>query len=186
LNTKTHNLSLQGIAGVLFGIICILFVVLINAFINQYTSSSGATSVLPISFFEILILISTVLFVLISYFIIVYVNKRRRKKIGLKGWEQHARKIRIIFLIQFILVLFISYVCIQVGMVKLIIPVALLMHGLSCILASPFTNGYSKILGLFFALQSLLAIFFPEVQFLLMGIAFGGFHIIYGIFESKN
>lgn len=186
LNTKTHNLSLRGIAGVLFGIICILFIVLINAFINQYTSSSGATSVLPISFFEILILIIAVLFALISYFLIVYVNKRRRKKIGLKGWEKNAKKIRIFFLIQFILVLFISYACIQAGMIKLIVPIALLTYGVSCIIIAPYTNGYSKILGLFFALQSLLAIFFPEVQFLLMGIAFGGFHMVYGAFGYKN
>ena len=186
MNPKTHNLSLQGITGVLFGVISILFITLISKLINQYTSSSGAMSVLPISFFEILILLSSVLFVLIAYFIIIFVNKRRRKKVNLKGWESNAKKIRLIFFIQFVIIISASYVCIELGMLKLIIPLVLLLYGVSCIIANHFTNGFSKILGLFFALQSMLALFFPEVQFLLLAIAFGGFHIIYAILNRKN
>jgi len=185
LNSKIHNLSLQGITGILFGIISLLCIVLVNALINQFTSSSGTTSVLPITFFEILILVCTVLFVLISYLVIVFVNKRRRKKSNLKGWESNAKKIRLIFFIQFIILFSASYMCIQLGMLKLIVPLILLLYGVSCIIANYYTNGYSKILGLFFALQSMLAIFFPEVQFLLLGVAFGGYHIIYAVLNKK-
>ena len=186
MNPNIHNLSLQGITGVLFGIISILFVALIHTLINHFTSSSGVTSVLPISFLEITLLICGILFSLITYLIIVLANKRRRKKLNLKGWELNAKKIRLIFFIQFVVVVCISYLCVQIGMLKLIIPIILLVYGLSCIVANHYTFGFSKVLGLFFALQSLLAIFFPEVQFLLLAIAFGGFHIIYGVFSSKN
>jgi len=186
LKPKIHNLSLQGIPGILFGISSLLFIILINTLINQFTSSDGVTSVLPISFLEILILLSVILFVIIAYLFIVFINKRRRKKDNLKGWESNAKKIRLIFFIQFIVLISISYVCIQLGILKLIAPVILLTYGISCIIASHYTNGLSKILGLFFALQSVLAIFFPEVQFLLLGIAFGGFHIIYALFSTKN
>ena len=186
MKSKTHNLSLQGITGILFGIISLLFVVLVNTLISHFTSSGGVTSVFPITFFEILILLSVVLFVLITYLIIVFVNKRRRKKSNLKGWESNAKKIRLIFFIQFILLFSASYVCIQLGVLKLIAPLILLLYGVSCIIANHYTNGYSKILGFFFALQSMLALFFPEVQFLLLGVAFGGFHIIYAIQNTKN
>ncbi|WP_299524327.1 hypothetical protein [uncultured Lutibacter sp.] len=186
MNTKIHNLSLQGISGILFGIISILFIALINELINQYTSSSGVTSVLPISIFEILILASVILFVLIAYFLIVFTNKRRRKKTNLKGWESNAKKIRLIFFIQFIILISVSYVCIELGMLKLIIPLILLLYGICCIISNHYTNGFSKILGFFFALQSMLAMFFPEVQFLLLSVAFGGFHIIYAILSRKN
>lgn len=186
MKIKIHNLSLSGITGILFGLISILFIVLINTIINEFTSSSGVTSVLPISFLEIALLVCGVLFVLFSYLVIVLVNKRRRRKNDLKGWESNAKKIRLIFFIQFLVLIFISYFCIQIGMIKLIVPIILLIYGLSCILANHFTNGYTKILGLFFALQSFLAIFFPEVQLFLFAIAFGGFHIVYGFFSSKK
>ena len=185
MNTKIHNLSLQGATGVLFGVISLLFITLINELINQYTSSSGITSVLPISFFEIFILISTVLFAIIAYFLIIYINKRRRKKKNLKGWEPNAKKIRFIFFAQFTILILVSYVCIQLGILKLIIPLILLLYGVSCIVVNHYAKGFSKILGLFFVSQSMLAIFFPEVQFLLLGVAFGGFHIIYAILNKK-
>ena len=186
MNPKIHNLSLQGITGVLFGFISILFIVLINTLINEFTSSSGISSILPISFLEITLLICGVLFTLITYLIIVLANKRRRKKLNLIGWEVNAKKIRLIFFIQFVVVVCISYLCIQIGMLKLIIPIILLVYGLSCIVANHYTIGFSKVLGLFFALQSLLAIFFPEVQFLLLAVAFGGFHIIYALFNNSR
>jgi len=186
LNPKTHNLSLQGITGVLFGVISILFITLISKLINQFTSSSGATSVLPITFFEILIILCVILFVLIAYLVIVFTNKRRRKKSSLNGWESNAKKIRLIFFIQFVFLVLASYICIQLGVLKLIAPLILLIYGVSCIIANHYTNGYSKILGLFFTLQSMLALFFPEVQFLLLGVAFGGFHIIYATLNTKS
>jgi len=186
LNPKIHNLSLHGITGILFGISSLLFIVLVNALINQFTSLSGATSVLPITFFEILIFASVLLFALITYLIIVFINKRRRRKSNLKGWEPNAKKIRLVFFIQFSILVSASYVCIQLGMLKLIIPLILLLYGLSCIIANNYTNGSTRILGLFFALQSMFVLFFPEVQFLLLGVAFAGFHIIYAALNPKN
>ncbi|PCH52663.1 MAG: hypothetical protein COC22_03740 [Flavobacteriaceae bacterium] len=186
MNPKIHNLSLQGITGILFGISSLLFIVLINSLINQFTSLSGSTSVLPITFFEILIFVSVIFFVLIAYLVIVFINKRRRKKNNLKGWEANAKKIRLVFFIQFCILVSASYACIQLGMLKLIIPLILLLYGLSCIIVNYYTNGSTKILGLFFALQSMFVLFFPEVQFLLLGVAFAGFHIIYAIINTKN
>ncbi|WP_456375993.1 hypothetical protein [Lutibacter sp.] len=186
MSSKIHNLSLQGITGILFGIISILFIVLINMLIKQFTSSSGITSVLPISFFEILLLFAPVLFVIVAYLIVIRINKRRRKKENLKGWEPNAKKIRLLFFTQFVILFIISYICIQIGMLKLIIPILLLLYGISCIIANHYTNGFSKILGFFFALQGVLAIIFTEVQFLLLGIAFGGFHIVYALINTNK
>lgn len=141
------------------------------------------SSVLPISFLEFVIGILGVLFVLISYFVIVLVNRRRRK---VKGWNINAKYIRLVFFIYFLILIVSAYLCVYNGVLKSIIPIALSLYGLSCIIADRYTNGPTKILGLFFAMQSLLAVFFSEVQFLLLAVSFGGFHVIYGIIGSKK
>jgi len=80
LNKKIHNLSLRGITGIFVGVISLIFIFGIHLLLSQYSSGSAGVSMLPISFFEILIFGISFLYILISYFTIVLINKRRRKK----------------------------------------------------------------------------------------------------------
>lgn len=186
MNSKIHNLSLRGTPGILLGVISLIYVYLIRSFIHQFPSANGSLSLLPISFFEIILVIISFLFMFISYLIIVLINRKRRKKLHLKGWELKSIKIRRVYFIHLILGAIILYILINQGLIKLIIPASLLLYGISSIIANNYTLGKTNYLGVFFLINGILSILNPNQQFILWGLAFGGYHIIYGIFYHKK
>jgi len=181
LTKKIHNISLQGVTGIIFGSISVLYTYFISFLVSQFTTASEGISLLPISFFEIVIALISLLYIVISYLTVVLINKRRRKKINLKGWELNSKIIVRIFLFLLFLGGILGYLFLKNGFLKLLIPMALILYGLGCILAKKQTIGASKIIGVFFILQGLLAYFNPNLMFYFFGIGFGGFHIIYGM-----
>jgi len=181
LKPKIHNLSLQGITGILFGFFAIGYIFLIHSLISQYTSASTGISLLPISFFEVLISVITLVFILISYLIIVLVNKYRRKKVNLKRWEINAKRIIGIYLIHLFIGSVLLYFLIKLGLIKFIIPFSLILYGIASIIANKYTSGISFFLGVSFLISGILAIFYPNIMFYLWGFSFGFCHIIYGI-----
>lgn len=186
MKLKTHHLSLQGITGILLGVTSLIYILSIRSAINQFTSPNRSVSLLPISFFEILLLIISFLFLLISYIAIVFINKKRRRKLNLKGWELNAKQIRRIYLIHLILGGIISYIFMNLGLLKLIIPSSLLLYGISSIIANNYTLGRTNYLGILFLINGILSILYPNNLFILWGLAFGGYHIIYGLFYYKK
>lgn len=80
----------------------------------------------------------------------------------------------------------ILYILINQGLIKLIIPASLLFYGISSIIANNYTLGKTNYLGVFFLINGILSILNPNQQFILWGLAFGGYHIIYGIFYHKK
>jgi len=186
LNPKIHNLSLRGITGILIGIISIIYIYSIKTLINQFTTASETISSVPISFFEILLVLISSIFIIISYFTIVLINRKRRKKLHLKRWELKSKRIRLLFLIHLILGGIILYLFLNQGLIKLIIPASLLLYSFFSIIISNFTFGETRILGILFLLNGILSIIFPSQQFFLWGLAFGAYHIIYGLFYYKR
>ena len=180
MNLEKHNLTLQGITGIIFGIISIIFSWLIKQFLNSFSAGVGIAGFLPISFFEIILGIISILFIFISYFIIVLINKKKRKKIGLKRWDSKAIKIRKIFLLNLYLGGIITILLVKFGHIKLIIPTSLILYGISTILSKKYTIGNTFLLGILFIFNGLLAMVFPKQLFMLWTLAFGGYHIIYG------
>lgn len=181
MTKKIHNLSLQGVTGIIFGLVSVLFTYAIFFLISQFTTASQGVSLLPISFFEIIIALISLLYIVISYLTVVLINKRRRKIINLKGWDLNSKKIVRIFLFLLIIGGILGYLFLKNGFLKFIIPAVLILFGLGCILVKKQTIGDSKILGGFFILQGLLTYFNPNLMFYIFGISFGGFHIIYGM-----
>lgn len=181
LNLENHNLSLQGITGVIFGIISIIFSWLLKTILYNYSSGFGMIANLPISFFEIFLGLISLLFILISYFTIVLINKTQRKKIGLQGWDSKAKNIRKTFLIFLCLGGITTMLFVNLGYLKLIIPASLILFGISSIVSTKYITGNSLLLGILFIFNGLLAIVFPKQLFMLWTLAFGGYHIIYGI-----
>ena len=120
------------------------------------------------------------LFILISYFTIVLINKKRRKKSGLINWAKNAKYIRKIFLIFLCLGGIITILLVNLGYIKLIIPASLILYGVSTIIVKKYTIGNSPLLGILFILNGLLAMVFPKQLFMIWTLAFGGYHIIYG------
>lgn len=180
LNKKIHNLSLRGITGILAGLISLIFIFGIHLLLSLYASGSSGVSMLPISFFEILIFGISFLYILISYFTIVSINRRRRKKIYLRKWDFKATKIQRIYLIFLLLGGIILYFLMTNGLLKLIIPASLMLYGIAGLISNKHTFGATAVLGSIFFILGVLAFLFPSFAFYIWGFAFGICHIVYG------
>ncbi|NEW79377.1 MAG: hypothetical protein GZ086_08130 [Gelidibacter sp.] len=181
MNKRIHNLSLRGITGIFAGIFSLIFIFGIQLLFSQYASGSAGVSMLPISFFEILIFSISFLYILISYFTIILINKRRRKKIYLRKWDFKAKKIRRIYLVLLLLGGIILYFLMLGGKIKLVIPASMILYGIAGIISNKQTYGATAILGFIFISLGILAILFPNLAFYLWGFAFGICHIVYGL-----
>jgi uncharacterized membrane protein YhdT len=179
LATNIGNTSLSGKPGIIYGLISIGFIYLISFLTTQYSSGAGV-SFLPISFFEILIIVLVLIFLAISYFTITLINKKRRKKIGVVGWDSQSKTIRKVFLIAFLLFCLATFIIYKNGFIKYVFPLSLCFYGLACIVVKRLTNGPTFPLGLFFILQAILCLIQPDIMFLLWEISFGLGHIVYG------
>lgn len=186
MKTAIHNLSFKGISGIIFGIISIFFVTLLNQLINNYSLGGLSVSMLPISFFEIFITIVIFLYVVISFFTVTIINKKRRKKIGIKGWDKSAKKMSLYLLSFLITGVILSYEFISKGNLKFIIPMALFLIGILSLIVVKFSNSKLKIIGILFLLSGILAFLFPEFMFYILGISLGLYPIIYGIYTFKK
>jgi hypothetical protein len=186
LKTKFHNLSLQGIPGIIFGIISIIFIWTVQLILTDYSLGAEGIAMLPISFFEIFIAVFSVIYILISYFTITIINKRRRKKVNLKGWDINSKKIRNVFLSYLFAGGILTYFFVSEGYLKLIIPTSLILYGIACFLTNKYTLGASKILGLLLVLNGIAALLFPPLMFYLWGVGFGFYSIIYGLYFFKK
>jgi hypothetical protein len=187
LNSNIHNLSLQGVSGIIFGIFSLFFIYFIKFLLSNFSSATLGIGYLPISFFEILLVITTLLYIFISFLIITQINKKRRKKQHLEGWSFKAKKIRNLYLFFLLIGGIIVYFLVYFGNLKLIIPSSLFIYGISCFLANKYTLGPSAFLGFLVFISAFLALIFPNLMFYIWGLAFGVFHIIYGILDtSKN
>jgi len=174
-------LSLRGNTGIFAGTISLIYIYGIHLLLVQYASGSAGVSMLPISFFEILIFSISFLYILISYFTIVLINKRRRKKLYLRKWDFKAKKIRRIYLMLLLLGGIILYFLMTGGQIKLVIPTSMILYGIAGIVSNKRTYGATAILGMVFIILGVLALLFPGLAFYLWGFAFGVCHIIYGL-----
>jgi len=186
LNPKIHNLSLKGDSGILLGGLSVIYIFLIHYSLNDFTSSNGTLAALPISFFEILLVVISFLFILISYLSILLINQKKRKKLNLKGWDLNANRIRKIYMIHLIFGGIILFFLMSQSLIKLIIPVSLLLYGFSSIFVNKYSLGKTNYLGVVFLANGFLSILLPNQSFLLWSLAFGGYHIIYGVFYFKR
>lgn len=179
-------MSLRGITGILAGVFSLIFIFGIHLLLLQYASGSSGVSVLPISFFEILIFSISFIYILISYFTIALINKRRRKKIFFRKWDFKAKKIRRIYLMHLLVGGIILYFLMANGLIKLIIPTSLILYGIAGIISNRFTYGATAILGIVFLIIGFVALLFPSLVFYLWGFAFGVCHIAYGLFYYRS
>jgi len=186
LRSSFHNLSLQGISGVIFGVNSIIFIWVIQLLLTDFSLGNEGVAMLPISFFEILIAAFSFIYILISYFTITIINKKRRKKVKLKGWDTKSIKIRKVFLSCLFTGGILTYFFVSGGYLKLIIPTSLILYGAACFLTNKYTLGPSKTLGLLLVLNGIAALLSPPLMFYLWGVGFGFYPIIYGLYFFKK
>lgn len=174
-------MSLRGITGIFVGVFSLIFIFGIQFLLFQYASGSAGVSMLPISFFEILIFGISFLYILISYFTVVFINKSRRKKLYLRNWDFKAKKIRRVYLLLLLIGGIILYFLMTNGLLKFIIPASLILYGIAGIVSNKQTYGASAIFGFIFVMLGVLAVLFPGFAFYFWGFAFGICHIVYGL-----
>jgi len=179
-------LSLRGITGILAGVFSLIFIFGIHLLLSQYASGSSGISVLPISFFEILIFSISFIYILISYFTVVLINKRRRRKIYFRKWDFKAKNIRRIYLMHLLVGGIILYFLMTNGLIKLIIPASIILYGIAGIISNRYTYGATSVMGLVFLILGVLVMFFPGLAFYLWGFVFGVCHIAYGLFYYRS
>lgn len=179
-------MSLRGITGIFLGIISLIFIFGIHLLLLQYASGSAGVSMLPISFFEILIFSISFLYILISYITITLINKRRRKKLYLRKWDFKAKKIRSIYLMFLVVGGIFLYFMMANGLLKLLIPASMILYGIAGIVSNKHTYGATAVMGIVFLILGVLTILFPNLAFYLWGFAFGVCHIVYGLVYFKN
>ena len=114
------------------------------------------------------------------------INNKKRKKLNLKGWDLNANRIRKIYMIHLIIGGIILFFLMSQSLIKLIIPVSLLLYGFSSIFVNKYSLGKTNYLGVVFLANGFLSILLPNQSFLLWSLAFGGYHIIYGVFYFKR
>lgn len=181
MKNKIHNLSLRGIPGIFAGVISLIYIYGIHLLLSQYASGSAGVSMLPITFFEMLIFGVTLLYILISYITITLINRKRRKKIYLRKWDFKAKKIRRIYLVFLLLGGIILYFLMASGLLKFLIPTSLILYGIAGIISNKHTFGATAIMGFVFLILGGLAIVFPGFAFYIWGFCFGICHLVYGL-----
>ena len=80
MKLKNHNLSLKGISGIFTGVLSLLFIWIIQLLLLDFSSGSQGIGILPISIFEIILGVISLVYILLTYFMVAIINKRRRKK----------------------------------------------------------------------------------------------------------
>ena len=125
------------------------------------------------------------IFVLISYLSVVFINKKRRKRHLLIGWEVSSKKIRVTYFIHLLIGGILLYFYLQNGYIKYILPTSMLLYGLSSIVVNKFTIGKSNFLGISFLISAVISFLFPNYQFQIWALSFGVYHIIYGVVYLK-
>lgn len=184
--SKVHNLSLQGSTGIIFGILSLMFIFGLKFILQSYTTASEGFSVLPISFFQIIIIALVILYIIILYTVITLINKKRRKKLRQKKWNFQAKFIRYVFIAFLIIYGIAGFYLMNFGELNWIIPTGLILFGIACIISNYQSNGNTFVFGVFIIITGFLAHFFNSFEFLFLAIALGIFPIIYGIYYAKK
>ena len=60
-------------------------------------------------------------------------------------------------------------------------PLWMACYGLACWQVSEFGPGELRVMGVAFMASSVIAVFLPEYPYLILGLTFGGYHIVYGM-----
>lgn len=179
---QTHKFTLQGITGIAISVILFIGLGTVYFFITQFNSLVDFYP-LPFLYFKYFIAGISLLVCLFCFYTIIYLNKYRAKKQHWYFNSAISKTIQKVFWITLFLSVVAGVLLIHSNYLELVIPASLLTYGVFCITVNKLTHGNSFILGLFFVLQSFLAVLFTEAAFLLAVIAFILFHVVYAFFR---
>lgn len=180
MNKSTRFISLSGLSGILAGVYALVGAFFGKFLINSYQNNTNSIALLPISFFELL-LVGVALIILLSSVITAFILTRKKaKKNNEKIWNSASKRLLKSFSIPLITGGVLCIVLYQYNLIGLIAPFTLVFYGLACINASKFTLGNIEYLGIFNIIIGLIATQFIGYGIYFWALGFGIFHIIYG------
>lgn len=182
--SKFHRLSLRGKAGVAMAILASGIFYVGKILVDGYASGEGGIAFLPISFFEIVLAGILAVGILISFFILVKINKRRLKNRA--SWSQNARSIRIQFFIYNLLGLLCVFLLLHFGKIKWIIPLLLFLFAGFAFHIRKKAIGNSVVLTILALIAALLAFYFDHVQFEIAITYFSAGILAYSLWPFKS
>lgn len=182
MQKNTSYFSLNGWSGILLGIYGLFSVYVINILTSTYGDGFDGSSQLPIALLEIAITIFTIVIVLISLITLWIRAKRNAKKHHEKLWSSFSKKIRFHTLIPLLLFLIILIFTANKGYYSSITPLALFLYGIFLLNLSRFSSKSLKYLALAELILAITAYFIYDKEMVFLGLGYGIFHIIYGIF----
>ncbi len=161
--SKFHRLSLRGKAGIIMAVLASGIFYLGKFLVEGFASGDAGIALLPISFFEIILAGILVAGILLSYFILIRINKKRLK--NRTTWSINAKSIRIQFFIYNLLGLLCVFLLLHFGKIKFIIPLILFLFAGFTFNIRKKTIGKSELLTVLGVIATALAFFFDAWQF---------------------
>jgi hypothetical protein len=187
MERSSRFISLSGLSGVSAGIIALIgagiaFFYLdfdqryfdINRYFSEMTYKQFSNSWLFICL--------DALFVLFSALIVsVYFTTRKARRLGLKVWDQTARRMLINLFIPLIAGGIFCLILVFHHLVFLIAPATLIFYGLALLNAGKYTLHEVRILGISEIIIGLIASWMVGYGILFWAVGFGVLHIFYGL-----
>ena len=180
MNKSTRFISLSGISGILAGVYAIVGAFVGNYLINSYRNSNSSISLLPISFFEFLLVAVAALILILSLITAYILTRKKAKQNNESIWNSASKRLLKSFLIPLIVGGLLCITLYQYNIIGLIAPFTLIFYGLACINASKYTIGNIYYLGMANVITGLIATQFIGYGLYFWALGFGVFHIIYG------
>jgi len=187
MQQRSINFSLSSLSGILLGMYGLLVIYLIYILTGTYGEGFDGLSQLPIAFLEIAVLVLIVVGILISLLTLWIRAKRNAKKQSEKLWNQVSKKLRRHTLVPLLFFIIILVIIANKGYYSSITPLSLFLYGIFLLNISRFTSGSLKYLAIAEIILAVIAYFIYDKEILFLGLGFGIFHILYGIFTiNKN
>lgn len=180
MNSSSRFISLSGLSGILAGTYALIGSFSANYVIISYQNSDSDISLLPISFFEYLLVGIALLVLILSTVTAFILSSKKAKKSNQKLWDTTTKRLLINFTIPLFTGGIFCIILYQYGLIGLIAPTTLIFYGLACVNASKYTLGDIRYLGVLNIFIGLIATQFIGFGLYFWALGFGILHIIYG------
>lgn len=186
VSNQSSFFSLSRFSGILIGIYGLFVAYIVNFLTDGYSGGFGGTSMLPIAFIEIFVIVSAILFILIALLTLWIKARKKARNNDTKLWSSVSKKLRANLLISLLIIAVILIVIANMGYYSLITPLALLLYGLFLLNLSRIESGKLKYLAITEIILAIGAYFIYDKEIIFLVIGFGVFHIIYGLLTFKK
>jgi hypothetical protein len=181
------SFTLKGLTGVIVGFIGLLMTIFIYLLTDTYGDGFDGPSQLPIALLEIAVMVIVLVFILMALLMIWLKGKIKAKKQKRKLWSPLEKKLRVNTLVMILLFTIGLMLIAHNGYYSFLTPVSLLFYALLLMNLNRLSSGNLKYLALAEIILAIFAYFIYDKEILFLGIGFGLFQILYGVFSiNKN